>query len=360
MSKIRSLVLLLALSAAAMAQTKVLLYDFEARGVDVSVIKTNTQVLRDALNGSYKYIVVDPAPGTFCYNVLAAADSAKKHGAAEALIGNIMTIGAKQWLTYQLVDAASATVLLADKLELPPLEEFPTMSDRIVASIVEKKPYSATVEPEKMTSPEVNPQFKHPRKPYAGVFLTAGYLFQLRQRPYQFQVGQNNDTTFYYMSTNLVNLNLAVSFETQQMLTMLQLGLMRGIHSENDLAFDVISNYVVGQGDLAPFIGGGLGITRYSWDTGNNDGLSVNAGGGVLALRTYYFRILAAAYVNYTFASNDWAGVHGTKNVPGVRVMFGVSSPSLGPDATVKMGPGAVGAVIGGFFLTGLIIALAS
>ena len=144
------------------------------------------------------------------------------------------------------------------------------------------------------------------------------------------------------------------------MLTMLQLGLMRGIHSENDLAFDVIGNYVVGQGDFAPFIGGGLGITRYSWDKGDNDGLSVNAGGGVLALRTYYFRILAAAYVNYTFASNDWAGVHGTKNVPGVRVMFGVSSPSLGPDATVKMGPGAVGAVIGGFFLTGLIIALAS
>ena len=355
MSKLRSVVLLLVLCAIALPQTKILLYDFEARGVDVSVIRTTTQVMRDALNGTYKYVVIDPAAGTFCYNVLAAADSAKKYNAAQALIGNIMAIGGKQWLTYQLVDAASASVLLADKLELPPMEEFPTMSDRIAASIVEKKPYSATVEPEKMTSPEVNPQFKHPRKPYAGVFLTAGYLFQMRQRPYVVI----NDTT-YYMSTNLVNLNLAVSFETQQMLTMLQLGLMRGIHSENDLAFDVIGNYVVGQGDFAPFIGGGLGITRYSWDKGDNDGLSVNAGGGVLALRTYYFRILAAAYVNYTFASNDWTGVHGTKNVPGVRVMFGVSSPSLGPDATVKMGPGAVGAVIGGFFLTGLIIALAS
>ena len=160
--------------------------------MDVSVIRTTTQVMRDALNGTYKYVVIDPAAGTFCYNVLAAADSAKKYNAAQALIGNIMAIGGKQWLTYQLVDAASASVLLADKLELPPMEEFPTMSDRIAASIVEKKPYSATVEPEKMTSPEVNPQFKHPRKPYAGVFLTAGYLFQMRQRPYVVI----NDTTY--------------------------------------------------------------------------------------------------------------------------------------------------------------------
>ena len=344
MSKLRSMVVLLVLCAAATAQTKILLYDFEARGVDVSVIKTNTQVMRDALNATYKYIVVDPAPGTFCYNVLAAADSAKKYGAGQALIGNIMTIGGKQWLTYQLVDATSSTVLLADKLELPPIDEFPTMSDRIAASIVERKPYSETVEPEKMTSAEVNPQFKHPRKPYAGVFLTAGYMFEMRQRPF----AVINDTT-YYMSTNLVNLNLAVSFETQQMLTMLQLGLLRGIHSEQDLSFDVLSNYVMGKGDFAPFVGGGIGITRFSWEGGNNnDGLNLSAGVGVLALRTYYFRILAAAYANYTFASNDWAGVHGTKNVPGVRVMFGVSSPSLGPDATVKMGPGCVGAAIGG------------
>jgi hypothetical protein len=356
MSKLRSLVLLLVLCAVALPQTKILLYDFEARGVDVSVIKTNTQVMRDALNGTYKYVVVDPAPGTFCYNVLAAADSAKKYSAAQVLVGNIMTIGGKQWLTYQLVDATSSTVMLADKFELPPMDEFPTMADRIAASIVERRPYSETVEPERMTSSEANPQFKHPRKPYAGVFLTAGYMFEMRQRPYSVI----NDTT-YYMSTNLVNLNLAVSFETQQMLTMLQLGLLRGIHSEQDLSFDVIGNYVMGKGDFSPFIGGGIGITRFSWDGGNNnDGLNVSAGVGMLALRTYYFRILAAAYANYTFASNDWAGVPGTRNVPGVRVMFGVSSPSLGPDATVKMGPGCVGAAIGGFFLTGLIIALVS
>ena len=83
MSKLRSLVLLLVLCAAAMAQTKILLYDFEARGVDASVIRTTTQVMRDALNGTYKYIVVDPAAGTFCYNVVAAADSAKKYNAAQ-------------------------------------------------------------------------------------------------------------------------------------------------------------------------------------------------------------------------------------------------------------------------------------
>jgi hypothetical protein len=74
----------------------------------------------------------------------------------------------------------------------------------------------------------------------------------------------------------------------------------------------------------------------------------------MLGLRTYYFRLLAAGYINYTVASNWWGGV------PGFRVMFGVSTPSLGPDATVKTSPACVGAAIGGFFLTGLIIALVS
>jgi hypothetical protein len=296
--------------------------------------------------------------------VVAAAESAKVYGATQALVGNIMTIGGKQWLTYQLVDASSATVLLADKLELPPMEEFPTMSDRIAASIVDKKPYTETVEPERMTSPEVNPQFKHPRKPYAGMFLTAGYLFHIQRRPHDLPYDE-------FFSTNLVNLNLSVSFETQQLLTMLQMGLMRGNHSESDINFDLLGNYVAGKGDWAPFFGGGIGITRFSWtdtvpgrgwETSHNDGLSLNAGVGMLGLRTYYFRIIAAAYMNYTLASNDWDtnSQESSKSMPGFKVMFGVSTPSLGPDATVKTSPACVGAAIGGFFITGLAIMLLS
>ncbi len=347
MSKLRSVVLLFALCAAATSQTKILLYDFEARGVDVSVVRANTQVLRDALNGTYKYVVIDPPIGTFCYNVLAAADSAKKYGAAQVLVGNIMAIGGKQFLTYQLVDAASSTVMLADKFDLPPMDQFPMMADRIAASIVEKRPYLETIEPEKILQSEVAPRFKHPREPYAGVFLTAGYLYHFEQRPHP---APDAD----YFSTRLFNLNFAVSFETQQMLTMLQMGLVRGIHSESDITFDIIGNYVLGKADFAPFFGGGIGVTRYIWEESKNDGLSLSAGLGMLGLRTYYFRLITAAYINYTIVANDWG------QVPGLKIMFGVSSPSLGPDATVKMGPGCVGAAIGGFFLTGLIIALAS
>lgn len=363
MSVVRTVVLVAVLASVAMPQTKVLLYDFEPRGVDMSVVRITTQLLRDALNGTYKYLVVDPRPGTVCYGVVAAAESARSYSADQALIGNVMTVGGKQFLTYQLVDASSGAVLIADRVAPPPLDEFPMLAERIASSIVEKKPYGETAEPEKMTSAEVEPRFKHPRKPYAGVFLTAGYLFQMRQRRFVYTRTQEFKDTAW-MSTNLVNLNMAVSFETQQLLTMLQLGLLRGLHDESDLAFDITANYVMGKGDFAPFVGGGIGITRYSWLVNNvmehNDGLSLSGGAGMLGLRTYYFRMLLAAYGNLTIASNDWGPDRDSKLVPGVRVMFGVSTPSLGPDATVKAHPGCVGAVIGGFFLTGLIIALTS
>jgi hypothetical protein len=60
----RVVCLIVAVVSVALPQTKILLYDFEARGVDASLIRTTTQLLRDALNGTYKYVVVDPAAGT--------------------------------------------------------------------------------------------------------------------------------------------------------------------------------------------------------------------------------------------------------------------------------------------------------
>jgi hypothetical protein len=259
-----------------------------------------------------------------------------------------MMVGGKQYLTYQLVDAEAGNVVLADKLQLPPADELPVMADRIAMSIVDKKPYAETMEPVGITSTEVAPRFRHPRKPYASLFLTAGYLFYLQPR----DPAREN-----FFSNQLVNLNLAVTFETQQMLTMLQMGLMRGNHNEQDITFDLMGNYVFGRGEFAPLAGGGIGITRFSWEedgeTMHNDGLTLSAGMGVLGLRTYYFRLIGAAYVNYTIpASAGW------RNTPGLKIMFGVTTPTLGPDATIKMHPGCVGAAIGSFFLTGLVLAL--
>jgi hypothetical protein len=217
MTVVRVLCLLALFVSTALPQTKILLYDFEPRSVDQTTIKTTTQLLRDALNGTYKFVVVDPAAGTSCYNVVAAADSARAYGCAQALVGNIMAIGGKQLLTYQLVDAATATVLLQSKVDVPPFDEFPVVADRIAQSLATRQTYGGTAEPEKMTSTEVEPRFRHPRKPYAGLFLTAGYNFMLKPR-----TGWGADS-LDTLGTNLVNLNLAVSFETQHMLTLMQM-----------------------------------------------------------------------------------------------------------------------------------------
>lgn len=351
MFKPKILILIIAIVSIGIAQTKVLLCDFENRGVDTTLIRTTTQLLKDALNATYKFTVVEPPAGTKCYSVVEAANLAKRSGADKALIGNIMRIGAKTYHSYQFIDANSSTVELADKIETPPLEEYPLMCERIAASIVGKKPYGETIEPEKVTEPEVEPGIKRPRKPYASIFLTAGYLFHPFEEPVR-KFG--NDT----LTKNLVNLNLAVSFETQQSLTMMQVGLMRGKYEEKDINFDLLVHYVLGRGDFAPITGFGVGITRFSWKAPDeterhDDGLSLSAGIGMVGLRTYYFRLLGAVYGNYTF-TNNWGAI------PGLRVMFGVTSPTLGPDATVKIGPACVGGLIGGIFLTGIIIALTS
>lgn len=360
MTKTRVLLALLAAATVALPQTKVLLYDFETRGVDASIVRILTPLLGDALNGTYKFVVVDPPAGTACYNVVAAADSARKYGSEFALIGSISNIGGRHILTYQFVDATATSIALQSRVDLPPTEEFPVMADRIAASLADRQPYGGTAQPERMTSTEVEPKFRFPRKPYAGLFLTAGYAFHLTDRRYDSTWSGVPAGDSLTLSRNLVNLNLCLSFETRDMLTMMQLGLMRGIHEESDISFDLLGNYVIGSGDFAPFVGGGVGINRYTFTAGSganwhkeyNDGMSLSLGGGMLGLRTYYFRLYAAAYGNVTLASNHWGPV------PAVKVLFGVSTPSMGPDATVKTHPAFVGTAIGAFFLTGLVIAL--
>lgn len=357
MIKPKILVLIVAIVSILSAQTKILLCDFENRGVDTTLIRTTTQLLKDALNSTYKYVVVEQPSGIECYGVVTAANYAKRIGAAKALIGNIMQIGSKTYHSYQFIDANSGSVELADKIETPALEEFPTMCDRIAKAIVEKRTFGETVEPEKVISPEVEPGFRRPRKPYTSIFLTAGYLFYpFLENDRKFEKSTGDSLA---LSRNLVNLNVAVSFETQQLLTMMQVGLLRGKYDEKDINFDLMVHYVLGKGDFSPITGFGAGITRYSWKDPSNgqvmhdDGLTLSAGLGVIGLRTYYFRLLGAVYGNCTF-TNNWGAI------PGLRIMFGVTSPTLGPDAQVRIGPACVGGLIGGIFLTGIIIALTS
>jgi hypothetical protein len=362
MNRLKIVVMVVLLVALGSAQTRILLFDFEARGsIDASLVRISAQLLEDALNATYKYTVLRPGPGARTYAVLPAAESARAAGATQALIGSLMQIGTKRYISYQLVDAASGNVALADRGEIPPVEELPSLTERIAKSISELKPFSSTVEPENVTKPEVEPGIKNPRKPYSSIFLTAGYQYYPgRKRTFM----ATGDTVLTTMQQNLVNLNAAVSFETRELLTMLQLGFMRGVYEEKDLNFDLMVNRIFGNGDFAPFAGGGVGITRYTWQDPKlpsricrNDGMTFSGGVGMLGLRTYYFRLLASVYGTYTLSSS---ANHAWGGVPGIRANFGVTTPTLGPDATVKMPPAFVGGAIGAMFLTGLIIALTS
>lgn len=350
MSKLRIFILIVTIAVMGTAQNKILLCDFEPRGVTPEVAQIITRLLKDAINATYKYIAVQPEEGTKCYDVLEAINLAKKYGTDKVLIGNIVVIGTKKILSYQLIDALSSRIELASKTELPPVEEFPTMAERIAISIVEKKPYSQTVEIGKLTQPEIEPEFKYPRNPYTSIFVSAGYLYLLNKARITPEVPQDT------LTKRIVNLNVATSFETKNLFTWLQIGLMRGKFEEKDINFDLTVNYVFGKRDFAPMAGVGMGITTFRWtdsrgDEHSTDGLSLSAGVGIIGLRTYYFRLMSGAYVNYLI-TNAWG------NLTGFRIWFGITSPTMGPDAEIQISPGFVGAIIGGMFLTGLVIAL--
>lgn len=350
MKKVALSIIILMCLTGLWAQQQVLLFDFEARGVDSTVIRITNQLLRDALNNTLKYIVVDPPVGVKHYSVVPAAEEAQKIDVPLTIIGSVMQLGNSRFVSYQLIDAATATVIFGDKAEVPSLEEYPLLFERIAQAIIEKKPFGETIVAEKVTTPEIESRFKYPREPYASVFLTAGYLYPLKER----DLGLPPSDT---LSPGLVNLKVAVSFETPGMLVLAQMGVMRGRVKEQNLIFDLGVHRFLSKGDWTPTVGGSIGIIRYSWqpsgsDVQHDDGLSLSAGLGMVGLRSYYFRLFTMAQANVTYSNrlNEF--------IPGFKVDFGLTSPSMGPDATVQIDPGCIGVTIGSFFLIGLLIAL--
>jgi hypothetical protein len=98
-------------------------------------------------------------------------------------------------------------------------------------------------------------------------------------------------------------------------------------------------------------------VTRFTWsdpDFGErkSDGFNLSANVGLLGFRSYYFRLLAQAGMTMTFANEP-----GWERMPGLRVAFGLTTPSFGPEGDIETIQGCVSMAIVGFFITGLVVA---
>ncbi|MEO0093003.1 MAG: hypothetical protein ABIK67_01935 [candidate division WOR-3 bacterium] len=324
-----------------MTVPRVVLFNFQAKNVDTTMVEILNYLLTEALISNYNYDVLRMAPTAIALSSFAAACSAKSYNAQFAITGSFIEIKAKGIISFQLIDADSQKVVFADRTTILSYDDIPTIAERIAYSLAKRVPFTQTLAPTKITEAE-KPSPLRLRKPLTTFLLNTGYLYAYRENK----------------SLDLFNLNLGLYFDLPDYFILTQMGLMRGVNSEADLNFDINGYRYLSEKNFAPIIGAGIGITRYSFKgkdgiTEYDDGLHLNTGIGFIGLRNYYLKLYGMLQGNLAF-TKTWG------TVPGIRILFGFTSPSIGPGGDIEADPSCIGLTIGGFFLLGLLVALSS
>jgi len=344
MQSMRRLALLFATAVTMLAaQPRTLVFQFQPVMVDSSVTTVISSLLRDRMTDSRAFAVVEPPAGIGILPVEAAESLARALGVEKLVMGKVTRVGMKYMVSYELLNASTGVIELSDRTSVESENEFDVLTTRIAASLKAGKPYQASLELGAVGEQEgVEPRT---RQPYSSVLFTTGYTFPISHRlPYD-------------PGTMLFTLDAAVTYEAPTFLAEGQMGIMRGKQGFTDLHFDMLAHRLYSLKDVAPFLGGGIGVHRMSFSpdyplaSRNDDGLSLTASGGLLLFRTYYFRAIADARATVLFTQD-----FGTMTSAGLG--FGLTSPGLGPEGTVRTPAACIYGTLGAFFITGLIVAL--
>lgn len=277
-----------------------------ARGVDPQTAAIFRDLLENALGahtgGGFR------ASLAACADVTCAQQVGARLGVGSVVFGALSQLGEKLIVTVTVVDVASGTVRSSQKIAVDRVEDLDAAAERIALAIVSGTGTDETARLGTITAAEVAPDRR--REGLGGLGLRVGGLMPLHSNDPADLPGVLIDASYWY--------------ETPRFAIEPRVGLRFDANGQEDgfveVPMDLGAYWILGQGDVAPFIGGGAGLRylsdrRYrTFTTGevivsthtalsreSAFGLGTFGRVGVLLLRTYSLRVAVTADYNVTF-----------------------------------------------------------
>ena len=283
------------------AQERLAVLPLGGSGVEVSTQETAYILLLSEIRQLKKYEVIPesdilPLLGDrSCSDAVCAVEIGKQAKAAKVVFGSLNKLGGKIILQYDLVDVSSGATLLSDNLSALQVEDLDQVTKRVAASIVQLTPAEKTVEVGLVTEQESLES--NTRKANSSWGIAFGYLYP--------QKGYNDEQRVFVWDFRSIS-------EMRHFAVDALLGIRKGI------ALNVGFLYLASRKDFSPFVGAGVGFHAishetpydpddpYAYNEGNqtSDGFELLIKGGLLAFRTYDFRVVAT--VEYSITFNDY------------------------------------------------------
>ncbi len=269
-------------------------------GVEVSTQESVYMLLQSEIRQLKKYDVVaesDVLPllgDQGCSETACAVEIGNQVKASKVVFGSLNKLGEKIILQYNLVDVPSGETLLSDDLSALRAEDLDRVAKRVAASIVGLTPAEKTAEVGLVTEQEsLEPTT---RKANSSWGIGFGYLY-----PEEGYDGEQRIFVWDFRSL----------YEMRHFAVDGLLGIRNGI------SLNVGLMYLASSRDFSPFVGGGVGFHAVAHDDIHyyedpyiphekmqGDGLELLFKGGLLAFRTYDFRVVAT--IEYSVTFNDY------------------------------------------------------
>jgi TolB-like protein len=285
----------LGISSILYAQERLAVLPLTGSGIDVSTQETTYILLVSEIRRLQKYEVIPESEikallaDRSCAESACAVEIGKQANASKVVFGSLNKLGKKVILQYTLMDVSTGETLLSDDLSALRVEDLDQVVKRVATSIVQQIPAAKTVEVGLVTAQES--QETNTRKANSSWGIAFGYLYPNK--------GYDNvDRSFVWDFRSL--------YEMRHIAVDALLGARKGI------ALNVGVMYIPSFKDFSPFAGIGVGFHGVSHDSSSydqtdkhGDGFEFLIKGGLLAFRTYDFRVIANVEYSITLSDYD-------------------------------------------------------
>lgn len=233
-----------------------------------------------------------------CYQTACAIEAGLQANVDHVIFGSVSTLGEKHIVQLSVVNVATGQVIWAGSLAAKTAEDLDTVAKRLARSISEGKKVEETVEVDMVTEEEEKEPMR--RRVFHTVGATAGMVLPVDG---------------YGGAGSLYNLGWLYWYETPHLVAEVAgyVTFPGNIEDGSATEFCPIEFsllYMLSKKDISPYFGGGVGFGLLSvdsddpsLDTESAYGMTLNAGGGLVLMRTYDIRFILDARYHINFAS---------------------------------------------------------
>ncbi|MEW5874953.1 MAG: hypothetical protein AB1752_07235 [Candidatus Zixiibacteriota bacterium] len=286
--------------AAGHAQERLAILPFGGSGIDGATQETVSRLLRSELErlGTYELVaqseIAPLLPDAGCLETACAIEVGNQTGASKVVYASLNRLGEKIIFQYTLIDVASGQTALSESATSLYVEDLDKVTGRVASSIARQVPFDQTVEVGRVTEQESVEWTS--RKANSSWGIGFGYLYPSH--------GYENESSVFVWDFRSI-------YELRNFAIDAVLGARKGV------VLNVGALYIPSRRDFSPYVGAGIGFHAvdhelyYDYDYEDElnpkpkeDGFEFLFKGGLLAFRTYDFRVVLTG--EYSITLNDF------------------------------------------------------